>query len=52
MQDLIFLLGRELSWSKLDLREFLGHELIMQVKRLTDWKKKNPQVCPLMGSKG
>jgi hypothetical protein len=46
----MFLLAKEMNWSKKDLYEYYGHEIISQIKRLKDWKKKNPLVCPILGS--
>jgi hypothetical protein len=48
IQDLIFLMAKEFSWSKEDTGKVYGHEIIAQTKRIMDWKKNNPMICPLL----
>lgn len=47
-QDLKFLLAKELGWSVADMLPLSGHEIIGLTKRVLEWKKNNPMICPFM----
>jgi len=44
-------LGKEFGWSYHDLSYMKGHEVIAQSKRVLEYRKNNPLVCPLLHQK-